>query len=262
MLGLRETPVGIVLPILVIDELDNLKRSCGRDARWRPAYTLAFLDRILDSNTGYGTVRDEGYAAVDHGEIPRGRVTAEIALDPPGHSRLSINVAELVDRALTIQAVAGRQLTLVTYDTGQSTRARMAGLRVHKLRDDPGPEPTPSHQRNSDSRQEVAPCRSIRNNSTLIADRGQGVVTASSQPAYLLTGIASATSPGWPLAGTAQRLPAAGQGCGWWRCRWRPAPASSGLSGRGHELWEGPMPPLVVDPDRPLLHRPEVGPKP
>jgi hypothetical protein len=46
---------------------------------------------------------------------------------------LPINDDEFIDRVLAIQALAGRRVTLLTYDTGQSTRARAAGLRARKL---------------------------------------------------------------------------------------------------------------------------------
>jgi hypothetical protein len=36
-------------------------------------------------------------------------------------------------RALAIQTLAGQPVTMITYDTGQSTRARAAGLRVKKF---------------------------------------------------------------------------------------------------------------------------------
>lgn len=139
ILGLRETPVRLVIPIVVIDELDNLKQFKGRNhVRWRAGYTLAFLDRILD-HSGYGVLRDEDLSALDTGGIPRGRVTAEIALDPPGHVRLPINDDEIVDRALAIQASIGREITLVTYDTKMRLRARSAGMKLDQ--DLGGPEP-------------------------------------------------------------------------------------------------------------------------
>jgi hypothetical protein len=36
-------------------------------------------------------------------------------------------------RALAIQTLAGQPVTMITYDTGQSTRARAASLRVKKF---------------------------------------------------------------------------------------------------------------------------------
>jgi hypothetical protein len=59
----------------------------------------------------------------------------------PGHTRLPINDDEIIDRTLTIQRLAAGHVTLLTYDTGQSTRARAAGLRVNKLSKDIGDEP-------------------------------------------------------------------------------------------------------------------------
>jgi hypothetical protein len=41
---------------------------------------------------------------------------------------------------LAIEALADRRVTLLTYDTGQSTRARNAGLQVVKLSQDIGEE--------------------------------------------------------------------------------------------------------------------------
>jgi hypothetical protein len=43
---------------------------------------------------------------------------------------------------LAVRTMAERPVTLLTYDTGQSTRARNAGLKVVKPVEDVGPEPT------------------------------------------------------------------------------------------------------------------------
>lgn len=60
-------------------------------------------------------------------------MTIELVCDPPGHVRLPINDDEIIDGALVIQSLAGREVTLLTYGTCQSTRARSAGLHVHLL---------------------------------------------------------------------------------------------------------------------------------
>ncbi|HEX8861570.1 MAG TPA: hypothetical protein VGC06_21215 [Actinomycetes bacterium] len=54
--------------------------------------------------------------------------------DPPGHVRLPINDDQIIDWALAVVPLAAREVTLVTYDTGQCMRARAAGLRekLHK----------------------------------------------------------------------------------------------------------------------------------
>ena len=139
---LREEPIRVVVPILVIDELDNLKRHTDKHVRWRAAYTLAVFDRVLRTSAP-SVLRDENFDAVRNqaGGIPRGRITVEVMFDPPGHERLPIADDEIVSRALMAEARSGRRVRVVTYDTGQSTRARHAGLDVFKLSVDPGPEP-------------------------------------------------------------------------------------------------------------------------
>ena len=131
LLALREEPVRIVIPILVIDELDVLKRSSDKRARWRARYTLAVIDRVLPFPQLSGVLRAADWDQLKHGGIPSGEVGLQIVFDPPGHVRLPINDDELVDRAVACQAFA--DLTVITYDTGQATRARLAGLRVVKL---------------------------------------------------------------------------------------------------------------------------------
>ena len=67
---------------------------------------------------------------------------AEIVLDTAGHVRLPINDDELIDRTLAIQDLAGRAVTLVTFDTRVATRARAAGLAVNMLTKPIGDEPS------------------------------------------------------------------------------------------------------------------------
>jgi hypothetical protein len=86
-------------------------------------------------------LHDKVFSALDTGGIPRGEVTVEIVPDPPGHARLPINDDEIIDRALAIQSLSGRTVTLLTYDTGQNHRARDAGLKVKKLNEPRGEEP-------------------------------------------------------------------------------------------------------------------------
>ena len=128
-------PVHLLVPIVVVDELDGLKNKADKPyKRWRAGYTLGVFDRIFPKGSGAAVLRA--------GERPRPvEVSAEIVFDPPGHVRLPINDDELVDRTLAIQSLAGRTVTLVTFDTHQSTRARAAGLTVIKLTKPIGDEP-------------------------------------------------------------------------------------------------------------------------
>ncbi|MFE2528753.1 PIN domain-containing protein [Streptomyces sp. NPDC059382] len=130
-------PVRLLFPIVVVDELDDLKDASKQRARWRAAHTLGLLDGVLDGHTRgilhEGTERDHG---------TYGMVSVEIVLDPPGHVRLDRPDVEIVDRAVAIQGLAGRDVPLLTCDTSQHTRGRAAGLRVIKVATkDPGDEP-------------------------------------------------------------------------------------------------------------------------
>jgi hypothetical protein len=117
-----DTELHVLVPIVVVDELDNLKQSKDRHVRWRARHTLSVLDSVF---------------AAEKVAPLRAGVTMEMVLDPAGHVRLPITDDEIIDRSLAVSSVAGRPLTLLTYDTGMSTRARMAGLATVKVPDPP-----------------------------------------------------------------------------------------------------------------------------
>lgn len=126
VLGERTPTLRLVVPMVVVDELDNLKRSKESKVRWRAAYTLAVLDHVY---TGPNQL-----SWLSRGPGSRADVVVDIVFDPPGHQRLPINDDEIVDRALSIERLSRRLPTLVTYDTGQALRARGLGVTVVKLR--------------------------------------------------------------------------------------------------------------------------------
>jgi hypothetical protein len=105
------------------------RRSRGR------VHTLAVLDRVIGSPPGPARLRPEDFSALGTGGLPAGEVTVtiEIVFDPPGHVRLRISDDEMISRIVAIEPLAGRPVTLVTYDTGQATRGRAAGMQVRKL---------------------------------------------------------------------------------------------------------------------------------
>lgn len=142
-LTLWEDPIHVVVPILIVDELDRLKESKDSNTRWRAGYTTAVLESRLTDPNRSAVLRAADFSAIDGnaGGIPRGEVTIEILFDPPGHVRLPIDDDELVDRAVAVQTFAGPRVTIVTYDTGQAMRARSAGVKVKKLTKPSDPEP-------------------------------------------------------------------------------------------------------------------------
>lgn len=143
LVPVRHEPIHVLVPIVVVDELDRLKDTKDPHVKWRAGYTLGVLDRVCGQVNGPARLRAEDFTALDHGGIPRGEVTIEIVSDPPGHTRLPINDDEIVARAKSFEPLAGRPITLLTFDTNQMTRARKAGLTARKLTKDIGPEPGP-----------------------------------------------------------------------------------------------------------------------
>lgn len=128
--------VVVIVPVIILDELDGLKQRGGDALRkWRAAYTLGVLEDVFSQPRNQGLLRPPA------AEGTRGAVRMDILFDPPRHERLPINDDEIIDRALAAQGLAGSSVTLLTYDTSQAARARNAGLTVRKLTKPLGAEP-------------------------------------------------------------------------------------------------------------------------
>jgi hypothetical protein len=118
VLGDHEHGVHIILPMVVVEELDRAK--LGRDEfRGRAQLTLARLDALFANPTDI----------VQLGP----KATVELLFDPPGHVRIADADSEIIDRALAVHGLAARPVTLVTHDTNMSMKSRVAGLDVLKL---------------------------------------------------------------------------------------------------------------------------------
>jgi predicted ribonuclease YlaK len=131
MLHALETPIHVLLPMVVLDELDAAKRLHDH-RRGRAVVALAIIDKVVRSN-GVLRERDQTALAVS-GSVPvPGRVTLDVLGEPADHVRLHHPDAEIVDRAVAVQAIAGVPVTLVTFDTTIAFRAREAGLIDVKL---------------------------------------------------------------------------------------------------------------------------------
>jgi hypothetical protein len=140
LINVWQSEITVLAPIVIVDELDRLKEGKDKWVRWRAGYTLAVLDRLFANGAGRARLRAGDVVPGPDG-LTRSEVTIELVFDPPGHVRLPGNDDEIIDRALAIEPLADRKVTLLTYDTGQSTRARNAGLQVVKLNQDIGEEP-------------------------------------------------------------------------------------------------------------------------
>ncbi|MFE5192061.1 PIN domain-containing protein, partial [Streptomyces sp. NPDC056628] len=114
LLGITEHSVHLLVPMVVVDELDQLKESKAPQARWRARYTLAVLDQLFQKSTEHAVLRQADAEVQRNTGVRRGEVTVQLLFDPPGHVRLPINDDEIVDRALAIKPLSGREVT-VTY---------------------------------------------------------------------------------------------------------------------------------------------------
>ncbi|WP_269203880.1 PIN domain-containing protein [Motilibacter peucedani] len=114
----------LVIPLLVVDELDRAK--LGRnETRSRARGVLRLLDQHFPDPSAVALLAGSG-------EL-QGSVTVELLLDDLGHVRLPDADSGLVDRAVELQALADRDVTIVTLDIGMALRARAAGVRALRL---------------------------------------------------------------------------------------------------------------------------------
>jgi hypothetical protein len=135
LLDVREAPIHVMVPMVVVDELDRLKEVRNNDhVRWRSGQALAVLeDRSQRQVEGPVLLREADSSALGHGGIPRGQVTIEIVPDPPEHVPLAVDDEEIVQRVKSWEPLTPNgKITFMTYDTGQAHRARLAGLSVWK----------------------------------------------------------------------------------------------------------------------------------
>ena len=110
-------PIRVLVPLVILDELEGLKRKGENQQRWRAAYTLSVIDDLFKaSNNGILHTADLGRN--------RGPVILDILWEAPGHVREAVNDNEIIARGLAAQSLAAVPVTLLTFDTPQSLRAR------------------------------------------------------------------------------------------------------------------------------------------
>ncbi len=117
------TNIRVVIPLLIVDELDNAKSDRNRS---RAGHALKlFYSFFGDDVHGRRTMRPEATL--------KGRVEIQMLMDPTGHTRFSRADDELVNRAASLGSFRGHAVEFVTYDTGAALRARAAGLSPVRL---------------------------------------------------------------------------------------------------------------------------------
>lgn len=122
------TPLTVVVPIAVVDELENLKRGNG-EVRTNARYALKYLAQHLGALPANST-RLKGETE------ERASVDLRLLIDPKRHERLPIMDDEIIDRAVALRDLLGRSTVFVTYDTAAAFRASAAGLKVQLLQED------------------------------------------------------------------------------------------------------------------------------
>lgn len=115
--------VRVLIPMAVMREIDKAKRAPGNK-------TVSFKNREA--------IRDRARLAskrirtsFEHPEnLPEltTRVTMELLMDPRGHRAIEDSDSEIIDRALALQTMAGRKVSIVTSDGNMQFGAHVASL--------------------------------------------------------------------------------------------------------------------------------------
>lgn len=106
----------IILPLVVIDELDKLKQGAGRDGK-RAGVVIRHLRTLATTSP----TSEEVFPV-------RENVTWQYLEEPPKYVRRASNDDEIVRQCTYIEAVSGEVL-LFTRDFGMQIRCRVAGIR-------------------------------------------------------------------------------------------------------------------------------------
>lgn len=129
----------LVIPTLLIDEFDDVSHKSG-EVRWKASGFARFFYELLGDADG--TAREV------KPESQRGKVTAQLLLDPLHHTPVPNHDDELVDRFATLRDFVGHDPArwwYITGDSGAALRAASAGLNtrlVPKPKRVKAPQPT------------------------------------------------------------------------------------------------------------------------
>jgi predicted ribonuclease YlaK len=130
----REAPIGLVVPMVVIDELEKQKNASQKHIRWRSPVTLAVIERTA-GRSGIRQVARGRLLRPPRWRNPQRRPVARRAV----RSARTQTAADQRRRdrrtaRLAVQLLSGKGVTFLTYDTNPTLRARHAGLTdVRKL---------------------------------------------------------------------------------------------------------------------------------
>jgi rRNA-processing protein FCF1 len=121
---LHMASVRLVVPLVVVDELDGKKYARRGEFQQRARELLTLIDSYVTA------APPDGYSEVRDG------VTVEVLPDEPGHLRISSNDQEILDRCEFLNQVTGSPVMLITGDSGMRMNAQARGINVLKLSTD------------------------------------------------------------------------------------------------------------------------------
>jgi hypothetical protein len=115
--GLAAGAVRLIVPILVIEELDGLKRTRDRQQKADAKEVLRAMWAL------HGTMPTVPAALPQAADV-----TVEVYLDGDWHERRDNNDGEIIDQALALQELTGQRVILATCDYNQRYRAAASGV--------------------------------------------------------------------------------------------------------------------------------------
>jgi predicted ribonuclease YlaK len=115
--SLASGPVRIIVPVLVVEELDGHMHSRDRHRKTAAKEVLRPLWALHRK------------APTEPAPLPQAAdVTIEVFTDSDFHKRRENNDGEIIDQALSIQELTGQPVTLATCDYNQAYRAAVPSL--------------------------------------------------------------------------------------------------------------------------------------
>jgi rRNA-processing protein FCF1 len=116
--AIGESQVRLVIPLLVLDELDDKRYLGSPDIKRKARSAIEPLDDLQEE------FDQQGYATLPDG------TTVEYLLDDPVHHRHANSDSEILDRAEFVANVTNQTVLLVTGDRGMRVRATAHGSRL------------------------------------------------------------------------------------------------------------------------------------
>lgn len=122
----HDDTVRLLIPLVVIDELDKLKDSTKEKTRTRARVMLKLIHSLVGDSP-------ENRPTVQEATSVSGGVTLEVLMESPRHVRLPRNDDELVDVVARLRDMLGPRTVMTTFDTGADFRAAIRNVKHVRL---------------------------------------------------------------------------------------------------------------------------------